>query len=288
MNSMLAGESAESQPQVQAAQRFPATVGRFDAPADRAVIDGLVRWVEERYREDLLKRPSKHVYVRTLPGPVIERIDRLRDSPLIRSLIAARVVAQFPGGSVIAPMKHTDELYVSHYNKDRGGDQGLFDRHYDGNLRFLPGSVVVRALIYLQSDATYKVVFHDSRVEKAFATYDFGLLDFHRELHWVEGQYNPADRQRILLKCNYLVTRRNAALLGRATLAANTGVFYVVKAAMEYSKSPTTPPQIVVGLLCNLFRRLNNVHPLIPLAIPLAFIGAVVAAFGWAIGHLTT
>jgi hypothetical protein len=46
--------------------------------------------------------------------------------------------------------------------------------------------VVVRALIYLQSDATYKVVFHDSKVEKAFAIYDFGLLDFHRELHWVD------------------------------------------------------------------------------------------------------
>ena len=101
------------------------------------------------------KRPSKHVYVRTLPGPVIEQVDRLRDSPLIRSLIARQV----PAGSVIAPMKHTDELYISHYNKDRGGDQGLFDKHYDGNLRFLSSSVVVRALIYLQSDATYKVVF---------------------------------------------------------------------------------------------------------------------------------
>ncbi|MBI3196860.1 MAG: hypothetical protein HYZ40_04990 [Rhodospirillales bacterium] len=150
--------------------------------------------------------------------------------------------------------------------------------------------MVVRALIYLQSDATYKVVFHDSRVEKAFATYDFGLLDFHRELHWVEGQYNPADRQRILLKCNYLVTPRGAVLLERAVLAVNTGVFYVVKAAMEYSKSPRTPPQVAVGHLCNLFRRLNNIHPFVALAIPLAllpaFIAAVVAAFGWAIGRL--
>lgn len=288
MNSMLnwAGQGAESEPKVQISRRFPATLGRFGGRADRAAIDGLVRWVEERYRDELLQRPSKHVYVRTLPGAVIERIDRLRDSPLIRSLIGAQVAAQFPGGSIIAPMKHTDELYVSHYNKDRGGDQGLFDKHYDGNLRFLSGSVVVRALIYLQSDATYKVVFHDSGVEKAFATYDFGLLDFHRELHWVEGQYNPADRQRILLKCNYLVTPRGAALLGRAALAANTGVFYVVKAAMEYSKSPSTPPQVAVGHLCNLFRRLNNIHPLVALAIPLAFIGAVVAASGWAIGQL--
>lgn len=284
MNSMLAGESVEARPQADASRHFPATIGRFDDPGDRAVIDGLVRWAEERYRDELLQRPSRHVYVRTLPGPVIERIDRLRDSPLIRSLIARQV----PEGSVLAPMKHTDELYVSHYNKDRGGDQGLFDRHYDGNLRFLSGSVVVRALIYLQSDATYKVVFHDSRIEKAFATYEFGLLDFHRELHWVEGHYNPDDRQRILLKCNYLVTASGAALLGRATLAANTGVFYVVKAAMEYSKSPRTPPQVAVGFLCNLFRRLNNIHPLFSLAIPLAFIAAIVAASGWAIGRLLT
>jgi hypothetical protein len=271
-------QSVDVEPQ----RHFPATLGRFDDRADRAAIDDLVRWVEERYRDELLQRPSKHVYLRTLPWPVIEQIDRLRDGPLIRSLIAAQV----PAGSVIAPMKHTDELYVSHYNKDRGGDQGLFDKHYDGNLRFLRGSVVVRALIYLQSDATYKVVFHDSKVEKAFASYEFGLLDFHRELHWVEGQYNPADRQRILLKCNYLVTRRGAALLGRAALAANTGVFYVVKAAMEYSKSPRTPPQVFVGFLCNLFRRLNNFHPLIALvsalAVPLAFIAAVIAALGWA------
>ena len=196
-----------------------------------------MKGVEGHYREDLLKRPSKHVYVRTLPVPVIEQVDRLRDNSLISSLMER----QFPAGCVITAMKHTDELYVSHYNKDQGGDQGLFDRHYDGNLRFVSSSVVVRALIYLQSDATYSVVFHDSQVTKAFATYDFCLLDFHRELHWVEGEYNPADRQRILLKCNYLVTPRNSAILTRAVLAANTGVFYVVKWAMEYSKSPRTP-----------------------------------------------
>lgn len=224
-----------------------------------------------------MKRSSKHVYIATLPTPVIEQIDRLRDSPTIRALIARQVQAD----SVIAPMKHTDELYISNYNKDRGGDQGLFDKHYDGNLRFLSSSVVVRALIYLQSDATYKVVFDDSHVEKAFETYEFGLLDFHRELHWVEGEYNPADRQRILLKCNYLVTPPKAAVSAWVALAANTAVFYVVKSAMEYSKSPRTPPQFVVGFLCNLFRRLNNIHPLIPLT----FIASLLAALGWAIAR---
>jgi hypothetical protein len=256
-------------------QRFPATVGRFDQSSDRDLIDGLTRWVEDRYRADLQERPSKHVYVSTLPAPVIDQIDRLRDSLVIRSLIARQV----PARSVIAPMKHTDELYISHYNRDHGGDQGLFDKHYDGNLRFVSSSVVVRALIYLQSDATYKVVFRDSQVEKDFASYEFGLLDFHRELHWVEGEYNPADRQRILLKCNYLITPPDAGISGRAALAANTAVFYVVKSAMEYSKSPRTPPQFAVGLLCNLFRRLNNIHPLCPPA----FVTGLLAALGWAI-----
>ena len=35
---------------------------------------------------------------------------------------------------------------------------------------------------------------------------------------------------------------------------------------MEYAKSPRTPAQKAVGLLCNVFRRLNIVHPLLPLA----------------------
>ena len=254
--------------------RFLAAAGRFDDAAEQATMDALVEWVGDRYRDELKARPSKHVYVRSLPGAVVEQIDRLRDSPTIRDAIER----QLPADTGITPMKHTDELYISHYNKDHGGDQGLFDKHYDGNLRFLPFGGVVRALIYLKSDATYTVVFGDSGLRKAFATYDFGLLDFHRELHWVEGEYAAADGHRILLKCNYLVAPRDAALAARALLAANTGVFYVVKSAMEYSKSPRTPAQVFVGALSNLFRLLNNVHPLLPLALVLL---ALVAA-GWA------
>jgi hypothetical protein len=262
------------------ARRFPATLGRFDDAASRATMDGLAKWVENHFRDDLNKRPSKHVYVRLLPEAVIGQIDRLRDSPVIR----AAILQHFDIGSIITPMKHTDELYISHYNKDRGGDEGLYGRHYDGNLRFLPFGAVVRALIYLQSEGTYTVVFSDSGVTKAFATYEFGILDFHKELHWVEGEYNPDDRQRILLKCNYLVAPRNAGLVARAVLAANTGVFYVVKAAMEYSKSPVTPPQRAVGFLCNLMRVLNNIHPFVPLAL---IIGALTLA-GWGFHRLVT
>lgn len=274
----LTAASAGSGRGSKAARRFPATLGRFDGPAERAAVDALVRWVEERYRDDLKQRPSKHVYVRTLPAEAVGLVDRLRDSTVVREAI----LRHFPAGSVITPMRHTDELYLSHYNKDRGGDQGLFSKHYDGNLRFLSYGSVVRALIYLQSDDTYKVVFQDSGVERAFTDYEFGLLDFHRELHWVEGAYNPADRQRILLKCNYLIVPETGGLAARGVLWANSAVFAFVKAAMEYSKSPRTLPQRGVGLLCNLFRLLNNVHPLVPFA----FITAFLAATGWALVRL--
>jgi len=256
---------------VKISKLFIASIGCFDDTQSRAIIDELVEWVEFHYRDDLLKRQSKHVYLRKLPDQVLEKIDQLRSCAKIHE----QILRQFPEGYIISPMRHTDELYISHYNKDYGGDQGLYDKHYDGNLRFLSYGSVVRALIYLQSDATYKVVFHDSRMEKAFVTYDFGLLDFHRELHWVEGEYNPDDQQRILLKCNYLITPRHGGWAGRAVSATNTAVFYVVKAAMEYSKSPSNPAERVVGLLCNIFRLLNNIHPVAPLALIAAALGLV-------------
>jgi hypothetical protein len=278
MSDALRFDKIKEGPRPAASTRFPATIGRFeDAPA-RSAIDALVHWVEETYREDLQKRPSKHVYIDKLPAAQIARVDALRDSEVIR----AAILRHFDADSVLTPMKHTDELYISHYNKDHGGDQGLYSRHYDGNLRFLPFGAVVRALIYLQSDATYTVVFGDSKVEKAFVTYDFGLLDFHRELHWVSGEYNPEDEQRILLKCNYLIAPRHSVLAARAVQAANTAVFYVVKAAMEYSKSPSTPAQRVVGLLCNVMRLLNNLHPLVPLAL----VATAVGAAGWGVAAL--
>jgi len=273
MSDALQLEPVEAGPRRDSTRRFPATIGRFDTDAAKRTIDGLVHWVQERFREDLQRRPSKHVYVDKLPAEVVAQVDELRDSPAIIDAMRQH----FDPGWAVTPMKHTDELYLSHYNKDLGGDQGLYSKHYDGNLRFVPFGAVVRALIYLQSAGTYKVVFGDSKVERGFKTYEFGLLDFHRELHWVEGSYNPDDPQRILLKCNYLVAPRHAGWIARLVLGANTSVFYVVKAAMEYSKSPSNPVQYVVGLACNFFRVLNNVHPLVPIAFNLA----ALAAAGW-------
>lgn len=269
----IASSDVERQPDAKPSRHFRASVGRFDDPTERATIDQLAHWVEDFFSADLQQRPSKHAYISTLPENIIEQIDELRDSAVIRAKIRRHFDARFR----IIPLKHTDELYISHYNKDYGGDQGLYSKHYDGNLRFIPVGSVVRALIYLQSDATYKVVFGHSKVAKAFTTYEFGLLDFHRELHWVEGEYNPSDQQRILLKCNYLIVPEKSPLLEHALWGMNTGVFYLVKSAMEYSKSPKNLPQRAVGLVCNLVRLMNNIHPLVPIA----FVGMTVAAAIW-------
>lgn len=258
---------------------FRATLGSFAAPEQRAEIDALAAWLEATYRDDLRARPSRHVYVSTLPADVGARIGRLASS----ERVLAEIRAQYPDAE-ITPIPETDEVYLSHYNRDRGGDQGLFDRHYDGNLRNLPLGSVVRLLIYVRSTGAYNVVFDTSGVSRRCATYDLALIDFHRELHWVEGAYDPDDGDRIVLKCNFLVTPVGRTWVRGGLWGLNVGQFYVVKAAMEYSKSPRTVPQRVVGRVCNAARVLNNVHPLLPhavgLGVPLALGAALVAALG--------
>ena len=63
-------------------------------------------------------------------------------------------------------------------------------------------------------------------------------------------------------------------------------MFYVVKAAMEYSKSPRTPTQVAVGFVCNLFRRLNIVHPASPLALSAGVLAALTGAIGYGVSFL--
>jgi hypothetical protein len=144
----------KSTPRRLAGGRFHATTGTFAGGPLQPAIDGLTRWVEDAFRRELEARPSMHVYVRKLEPDVIARIEELSNS----SVIIEAIRRQFPPSSVITPLAHTDELYISHYNKDRGGDQGLFDKHYDGNLGFVKFVSVVRALNNLQSDTSYTVV----------------------------------------------------------------------------------------------------------------------------------
>lgn len=261
---------------------FRATATRFDLPEHRVAIDEIANWVHANLSNDLDARPSRHLYISTLPEEVTSKIDVLRLSTLVMDTIRN----QYPADVEITPMQTTDELYISHYNKDLGGDHGLFAKHYDGNLRFVPFAAVVRALIYVRSTGNYTVVFADSGLSKGFQTYDLGLLDFHRELHWVDGAYEEHGPDRIVLKCNYLVVPKGHETLRRSVLNLNLFQFYVVKAAMESSKSPTTVWQRALGLVCNVVRVLNNVHPILPHVLFVSAPVLLIAVVWWSIATL--
>ena len=51
---------------------------------------------------------------------------------------------------------------------------------------------------------------------------------------------------------------------------------------MEYSKSPRTPAQCAVGLVCNVARVLNNIHPLVPIVVA----ASLVAGIAWGVARL--
>ncbi|MCG8586737.1 MAG: hypothetical protein MI757_18700, partial [Pirellulales bacterium] len=130
--------------------------------------------------------------------------------------------------------------------------------------------------IYLSSDDHLEVEFGTSGKRRCFKTYEFGLLDFHRELHWVNGSYEPENPPRVLLKCNYYVDHSGFAPYRWLGISMNVAVFYVVKKAMEYSKSPKTVFQKIIGYMCNVFRRLNNFSPAAPIALVVGVIAVSV------------
>jgi len=243
---------------------FRVKVDTLRGKRERTAVDQLRDWTLRHFNDFLGGECSMHRYVKTLPSEVVGLIDDVRYSREILSSIQST----YPHSRVV-PLPMTDEFYISRYNYDRGGDQGLFDVHYDGNLRFMPGMSVVRSLIYVSSDDHLEVVFDTSGRRANMKTYDYGLLDFHKERHWVEGSYLPSNPPRILLKCNYYIDHGEAAAVRALRIWLNVAVFYVVKAAMEYSKSPKTLPQKVIGFFCNLFRRLNNLSPALPVLLVL-------------------
>lgn len=244
---------------------FISTLGSFKGDEQaRQNIDQLSQWTLKTYAPQVAARASFHEFVSDLPSDVVDRIDALRNAP---SLISD-ICAQFEVCDV-TPLSQIDELYISHYNMDKAGDQGLFDKHYDGTLRgVMPGMTVVRALIYLSSNDDYVVHFLDSEKEANMKTYDYAILDFNRELHYVSGTYSPTAPPRIMLKCNYLVCPGCSPAYKRLiTRLTEWTSFGIVRKSMNYSKDPQSPCQYVVGWACNLFRVLVVISPWLALLV---------------------
>jgi hypothetical protein len=233
---------------------YKTTIGTI---TDTQSVTDARNFVFDHFREELKERPSFHKYISKLPQNFQETVSKIRESPDILNDICK----QFDNCD-ITPLPDTDELYVSHYNIDGGGDQGLFDKHYDGVLRLINDATIVRALVYINSNDNFVVHFLDTGISHNFKTNEYGILDFNREYHWVEGKYDDnmdLNDTRILLKINYLVCPKCSDTYANFVIWLNWTIFYVVKSAMEYSKSPKTPLQYIIGFFCNLFRVVNNI-----------------------------
>jgi len=233
---------------------FKTTIGTLP---DTKSVEDVKNFVFTHFKEKLKDRPSFHEYISNLPPNFQEMVSKIRDAPAIREAICKQYEH-----CDITLASDVDELYVSHYNIDGGGDQGLFNKHYDGVLRLLNNATVVRALVYINSKDDFVVHFLDTGISHNFKSGEFGLLDFNREYHWVEGKYNEnmdVNDTRILLKLNYLVCPKCSNAYSKFLTLLNSYVFYIVKICMNYSRSPKTPGQYIIGFFCNLFRLVNNI-----------------------------
>jgi len=236
---------------------YETEISKFETQDEINTIDEIRKYILSNYTDKLKERPSLHEYIDNTPLELQTLVDKVRKSSRIKNLICSKYKQ-----CDLTQLSNIDELYISHYNLDGGGDQGLYDKHYDGVLRFINDATVIRALVYVNSNDDFKVHFLDSKKSHHFSNYEFGILDFNREYHWVEGSYNKnMDHKdsRILLKINYLVCPNCSSGYTKFIIFLNASVFSFVKICMQYSKSPQTPFQCIIGFFCNLFRLVNNI-----------------------------
>lgn len=256
---------------------YKVQIGKFENIKYRRIIDEIRTFILNNYTYKLKERSSLHEYIINTDKTLQNLVNEIRNSKQIKDTICS----QYKNCNIIT-LDNTDELYISHYNIDGGGDQGLYDKHYDGVLRIINNATIVRALIYINSNDNFVVHFLDSNKSHHFQNYEYGILDFNREYHWVEGSYdenmNYKD-SRILLKINYLVCPECSNSYIEFIKTINYIVFYIVKTCMEYSKSPLTPFQYFIGFLCNLFRVVNNISVYLTILLVLVLIFLIYILF---------
>jgi hypothetical protein len=236
---------------------YKVEIGKFEDDKYRKIIDEIRNFILNNYVDKLKERSSVHQYIVNTDKKLQQLINEIRYS----KNIIDDICSQYKNCDITS-LDNTDELYISHYNIDGGGDQGLYTKHYDGVLRIIKNATVVRALIYINSNDDFVVHFLDSNISHHFQNYEYGILDFNREYHFVEGKYNEKmdyTDSRILLKLNYLVCPKCSKTYTEFVIFMNYIIFFIVKTSMEYSKSPQTPFQYFIGFFCNLFRIVNNI-----------------------------
>jgi len=263
---------------------YKVVMGKFEHDKYRKIIDEIRNFILSNYVDKLKERSSLHEYIVNTDPKLQNLVNEIRHSKQIKDDICSQYK-----NCDITTLDNTDELYISHYNIDGGGDQGLYNKHYDGVLRIIKNATVVRALIYINSNDDFVVHFLDSNISHHFQNYEYGILDFNREYHFVEGGYNEKMNykdSRILLKLNYLVCPKCSKTYTEFLIFINYMVFFIVKTCMEYSKSPKTPFQYFIGFFCNLFRIVNNVSVYLTILLVIFLLFALYILFYFIIKYI--
>jgi hypothetical protein len=240
---------------------------------NKELIKQIREFVFTNFQKQIKTRETYHKYISNMPNSFKKLVNEIKYS----NEITSKICEQFKYNNCdIRFLDNIDELYISHYNIDNGGDQGLFDKHYDGVLKFVKTGTIIRALVYVNSQDNYVVHFLDSKKDINFKTNEFALLDFNREYHYVDGTYDKnikIDEDRIILKLHYLVCPNCSEWYINMLSATNKLIsFDITRTAMDYSKNPKTITQKIIGFFCNLFRRLNNISVYLSLLLGLLLI----------------
>jgi hypothetical protein len=240
---------------------------------NKELIKQIREFVFSNFQNQIKNRETFHKYISNMPNSFKKMVNEIKHS----NEITSKICEQFKYNNCdIRFLDNIDELYISHYNIDNGGDQGLFDKHYDGVLKFIKTGTIIRALVYVNSQDNYVVHFLDSKKDIHFKTNEFALLDFNREYHYVDGTYDKnikIEEDRIILKLHYLVCPNCSELYINMLSAINKLIsFDITRTAMNYSKNPKTITQKIIGFFCNLFRILNNISVYLSLLLGLLLI----------------
>jgi len=241
--------------------------------------------VVKYYIKDIFQSNSLHVYVNRLPAEMRSAIDSFANSTALRE----KICMPFEGLMNCNPEPLNDnEMYISNWNLDLGGDAGLFLPHYDGATRNImgPKDYIVRAIVYLQDTGGWAIHAHTSNVTVYPKTGTALIIDFNKEYHTVQG--SPHEDPRLLLKLNYYICDGCSSWRRSYVLALHSFVFTCVKATMEWAKSPNTLMKKACGLLLNNgVRWAGNTHPLLPWVYLLCLTIVIVSFLRWAFARLS-
>ena len=122
--------------------------------SDKNNLDKIKEYLVKEHSEQIHKGRNFHKFINTYPLTFQKLIFNAKYDDAIISILEQ----SFTSSHKIQSFNDIDEVYISKFNIDNGGDQQMFKPHLDGNLQYWSGFTMIRVLVYLISDDDYKNV----------------------------------------------------------------------------------------------------------------------------------